>query len=93
MTGKQLRKFRHSLNFRLEDLAYVLDVSLDTISRWERDLVGIRHPSWLAITLEDILTNYNRLKKTIDGRAVILKEIRKRLKTMEKMQWVQNVPS
>jgi DNA-binding XRE family transcriptional regulator len=52
MTGHDLRQWRIERGMSQTQLAHALDVPKDTISRWERDALGIRHGRILALALD-----------------------------------------
>lgn len=49
MTPKALRDLRHRLGLSQSDFAAKLGVASDTISRWERGVLGLRQTSQLLI--------------------------------------------
>ena len=51
MTGDDLRQWRIQHRMSQTQLARALDVPKDTISRWERDALGIRHGRVLELAL------------------------------------------
>src|SRR5215204_4211933 len=51
ITGHELRQWRTEHGMSQTELAHALDVPKDTISRWERDVLGIRHGRILALAL------------------------------------------
>jgi DNA-binding XRE family transcriptional regulator len=51
MTGPDLRQWRIEHGMSQAQLARELDVPKDTISRWERDALGIRHGRILSLAL------------------------------------------
>ena len=52
MTPTELREFRKQLALSQAGLAAVLEVPANTIARWERGVVTIRHPRVLRLALE-----------------------------------------
>jgi transcriptional regulator with XRE-family HTH domain len=52
MTGHDLCQWRTEHGMSQTQLAHALDVPKDTISRWERDALGIRHGRILALALQ-----------------------------------------
>lgn len=53
--GETIRQKRRELGYTQAELAYVLDVPLDTISRWERGSLGVRHPRILIYALDMLI--------------------------------------
>jgi len=53
--GAVLREKRRELGYTQGELADVLDVPLDTISRWERGSLGVRHPRILIYALDMLI--------------------------------------
>jgi transcriptional regulator with XRE-family HTH domain len=51
MTGKELRAWRMAHDWSQQRLADALDVPVNTIARWERDELPIRHPTILKLAL------------------------------------------
>lgn len=54
MTPADLRFKRASLNLSQIKLGEVLGVSANTVARWERGELPIRHPKMLALALQAI---------------------------------------
>lgn len=52
MRGKELKEKRKELNFTQEQLAHELQVTANTVARWERDEMKI--PPFLHLALESI---------------------------------------
>lgn len=52
MTPAELRATRARLGLSLAALAALLDVPINTLSRWELGRMSIRHPRILALALE-----------------------------------------
>ncbi len=52
MTGDELRTIRNKLGLSQSELARLLDVPADTLAKWERGTVGIRHPEILRLALD-----------------------------------------
>jgi len=52
MDGVELRGRRRALGLSQANLAELLTVPENTIARWERGVVGIRHPGLLSLALE-----------------------------------------
>ena len=52
MTGPELREFRHQLGLSQARLAALLDVTPNTIARWERGELAIASPRMLRLALE-----------------------------------------
>ncbi|MBI3977409.1 MAG: helix-turn-helix domain-containing protein [Chloroflexi bacterium] len=55
MTGAKLRQRRLALGLSQEKLAQLLGVSANTIARWERGELGIRHPAMLGRALDALV--------------------------------------
>lgn len=53
--GATIRAKRRELGYTQGELALVLDVPLETISRWERGSLGVRHPRVLLYALDMLL--------------------------------------
>jgi transcriptional regulator with XRE-family HTH domain len=64
MTGKELRKRRKDLGFTQEQLAKKLEVTANTVARWERDEMKI--PPFLGLALETV--ERHRMGKANDPR-------------------------
>lgn len=54
MTGQQLRAIREQLGLTQEQLAESLGIPPNTLARWERSEVTIRHPVILSLALTAI---------------------------------------
>lgn len=54
MTGEDLRRFRSAHGFTQRDLAKLLDIPQNTISRWERETHRIEHGKMLTLALAAI---------------------------------------
>jgi DNA-binding transcriptional regulator YiaG len=52
MTGDTLKARRTKLGMSQGALARALDVPVNTLARWERGELGIRHPRILALALD-----------------------------------------
>lgn len=52
MTGKELKDYREGIGLTQEQLAELLQVASNTVSRWERDDRAI--PPYLPLALETI---------------------------------------
>jgi len=52
MSGKELKEKRNELNFTQEQLAKELQVTANTVARWERDEMKI--PPFLHLALETV---------------------------------------
>lgn len=50
--GADLVAARHALSLSQSQLAELLDVPVNTLARWERGEVSIRHPRILALAME-----------------------------------------
>jgi transcriptional regulator with XRE-family HTH domain len=55
MDGHQLRVMRTQLGYTQVELAYILGLTQNTISRWESGSVAIRHPIVLGLALERLM--------------------------------------
>jgi len=51
MNGEELRRARERLDLTQEQLAALLDVTANTIARWERNEVPIKHAKMLKLAL------------------------------------------
>jgi transcriptional regulator with XRE-family HTH domain len=51
MNATALRDWRHAHDLSQDQLATMLDVPVNTLARWERGEVAIRHPRILALAL------------------------------------------
>jgi len=60
MQGPELRRRRLALGLSQAELATELEVTKNTVARWERDEVAIRHPGMLRACLEDIEAEHAR---------------------------------
>ena len=52
MTGDEIRNVRNQLGLTQAELAALLEVPVNTLARWERSEVVIRHPRILRLALE-----------------------------------------
>lgn len=52
MSGAELAATRHNLGLSQSQLAELLDVPVNTLARWERGEVVIRHSRILALALQ-----------------------------------------
>ena len=57
----ELRAFRLAMGWRLQDLAPLLGVTWNTLSRWERGQMAIQHPRMLAMALGFIQRKHQEL--------------------------------
>lgn len=64
MDGHELRVIRTKLNMNQEQLAAVLGVTQNTISRWESGKVAIRHDQILELALRCL--EYERRIREVD---------------------------
>jgi DNA-binding XRE family transcriptional regulator len=55
MNGHDLRVIRTQLGYTQWELAYILGLTQNTISRWESGKVAIRHPIVLGLALERLM--------------------------------------
>jgi transcriptional regulator with XRE-family HTH domain len=69
MTGPDLRRWRAEHGMSQAQLAHALDVPKDTISRWERDALGIRHGRILALALQALNHSFVGASKRQEARA------------------------
>jgi transcriptional regulator with XRE-family HTH domain len=60
MDGPTIRARREALGLSQSQLAAALDVTKDTISKWERGVLLVRHPRMLALALEALATTQHR---------------------------------
>jgi transcriptional regulator with XRE-family HTH domain len=61
MTPKELKKWRERNGYTQRELADILRVAMETVSRWER---GTRHiPSFLPLTLECVEKKRSKRKE------------------------------
>lgn len=51
MTGSEVRRYRRTLGLKQTELADKLGVHPITVSRWERDVVGIPEPTARLLVL------------------------------------------
>ena len=68
MTGDDLRRWRTEHGMSQTQLAHALDVPKDTISRWERDALGIRHGRILALALQALALSLKEPATRHDGK-------------------------
>ncbi len=61
MNGKELKEKRKELELTQEQLANELQVTSNTVARWERDEMKI--PPFLHLALETIRTNLKEISK------------------------------
>ena len=54
MTGPDLRAARQELGLSQAELAALLDVPVNTVARWERGVVTVRHPRVLLLALTEL---------------------------------------
>lgn len=52
MTGEQLRTWRRERGLLQRELASMLGVSVNTLARWERGALRIRHPESIQLALQ-----------------------------------------
>ena len=66
MNGKELKEKRNDLSFTQEQLANELQVTANTVARWERDEMKI--PPFLHLAMETIERNLrNTQSKSVDN--------------------------
>ncbi len=58
MTGADLKSVRQQLGLTQAGLARALDIPVNTIARWERGEVPIRHARVLRLALERLLSDH-----------------------------------
>ncbi len=63
MTGAELRALRQALKLSQAALAARLGVPTNTIARWERDELTIRHPALLAMAMDHLSCKPKRRTK------------------------------
>jgi len=54
MTGAELRAARRALGLSQRALAVLLDVTENTVARWERGELAIAHPRMLELALKGL---------------------------------------
>lgn len=54
MTSKEFKAARRRLDLSQAKLADLLEISSNTVARYERDELQIEHPSWLAARMREI---------------------------------------
>ena len=68
MKGEELRRRRLDLGMNQSQLARALGVPVQTLTRWERGVLNIRHAQLLALALEALQVRRER-EGTDDGAA------------------------
>lgn len=62
MTPKEIREARYGLGLSQNELGELLDVSRNTIARWERGEIQPEHPRMLELALSALTTKRRKIK-------------------------------